>query len=304
MANQKYEFFLLFGEKLSISEPIEYEIDKAEMKGLLDSLCYQFPKYAITLKSISVNEYINNTLSDNETLSKYAPKIYKAGMKVSKLFSLLFEDTVFDIELSKVLENRKIQGQIIISIDPYDYLTMSVNSHDWRSCHSIEYGDYTTGGFSYMCDETTLIAYRDNGKLYNYNILGFKFVGNSKSWRQCIYVDKESCACIFSRQYPDDIAVVADTIRHSLEACLANYIHNKNAWVKCKSVYNGSYSEESDFNYHDVEEGFEFTFIRFSNLPNPDKYINFKVGSQVFCVYCGKKLKSSGSACCGCKSNT
>jgi len=298
-ANAKYEYFLLFGEKLHIEKNIEFDLDTMEMRSMIESLCYQFPKYALLLEKINTREFIDNSLSYDYGLSKYAPKHYHSGIKVSKFLSLLLEDEKFDLELSKVLQNRKVKGKMVISIDPYDYLTMSINSHNWRSCHNIADGEYPTGCFSYMCDEATLIAYRDNNKSYNYDYFGFKFKGNSKSWRQCIYFDKDSCAMIFGRQYPNDSNDITKNVRELIEDVVSKYLYNENKWVIKSNEIDGIYEDESNFHYSDVENDYDYKFARFKNLEDPSQ-IKFEVGSNVKCVHCGSFLDDSTEivSCC------
>lgn len=300
-ALSKYEYFLLFDNELSIEKEIQFEIDNIEMKSSIENLCYTFPKYAPVLSRINSNEFIENSIDGDEIFEKYADKKFKKGMKVSKFLSTYLEDNIFDIELSKVLQNRLIKGKVVISIDPYDYLTMSINSHQWRSCHRITDGEYATGGFSYMCDDSTLIAYRENGTEYKYNLYGFKFEGNSKSWRQCVYFDKSTCSIIFGRQYPNDIKEVSTEVRNILEEKVSTYTNNINLWSVTRNEHKGTYEKISNLNYHDVDSGFDYKFARFKNLYSTDDII-FKIGSEVKCVYCGKLLSENDSkVSCGCK---
>lgn len=298
-ANAKYEYFLLFNENLQIEKEVEFELDEMEMNAMVETLCYQFPKYALLLENMTSSEFVNNSLDHDHGLKKYIPKHFQHGMKVSKFLSILLEDEKFDIEISKILQNRKIKGKIVISIDPYDYLTMSLNAHQWISCHNLEDGCYATGAFSYMCDEATLIAYRDNNKTYSYNYFGFKYEGNSKSWRQCIYFDKSSCSMIFGRQYPNESTDISKGIRELLEEVVSKYVDNVNKWIVKTDDHDGKYKDLSDFHYSDINNDFPYKFARFKNLEDPDK-IKFEVGSKVKCVYCGTILHSSRErvSCC------
>jgi hypothetical protein len=132
-----------------------------------------------------------------------------------------------------------------------------------------------------MIDDCSMIAYRakDNEE-YNYHY--YKFKGNSKSWRQCVYLDTKTKIAIFSRQYPSSNNVLAGAIRELLEKQMSDYFDLENKW----NVYfnkHGGYNGGCSCVYHDVREGYEHKFIRHV-LSKREPELN--VGRNIKCLYC------------------
>lgn len=299
-ATAKYDFFIAFGEKLTLEEEIESEIDEAEMRGLVFELAAKFKKYSIAIDSFHPSEFIKNEMHDySERFRKFEPR-FQHGMKVSKFISMFFEDKELDIEVSKVLQNRHVKGKIVVSIDPYDYLTASLNKHSWRSCHSIENGEYGSGCVSYMIDPSTIIAYKHNGKEYSYNVNNFKWEGNSKSWRQLIYFDKGTSSFIGSKHYPGTNDQAAKVVRELIEKQISKYLGVENKWyVGGYDSHHISIKNIGDFHYSDVSSGYSTVkVVRHTDL-NTDseefKRIKIEVGVvELKCVSSGK-MYSYGS---------
>lgn len=303
-AYAKYEYYLLFGNQLSIEASVEQPMTKKEMISLLVDLKVKYPKYGPWIDMFDASDYVSNSIGYvSSSVFKYA-SYCSTGMKLSGFFSKLLNDKDFDLDLSKVLQNKFVKGFVTISIDPYDYLTSSINQHDWRSCHRITDGEWGTGSLSYLLDHATLVAYKHSGKQYDYDLFGFKFSGNSKSFRQCIYFDKSSCNMLFGRTYPsasraDDI--VCETVRELLFRQIENYFDlcEPQKWLERNNYMEGSYEDICELHYSDIENGYDFRWARLLNS-KPD-IAEFEVGFDVPCLLCGDDVTSSGpNGLCSC----
>lgn len=306
-AEAKYEFYLLMGRQLTMSQDIEVEVTTDEIKLQKKDLMTKFPKYAIYIDNMPWSYFKTNEMTGDYLPSccSYGDKYYTGkGMKLSKFFSQFFQDNDFDIEFSKVLQDKKISSTIHISIDPYDYLTSSINQHGWKSCHRITDGEWGTGSVSYMLDSTTLVSYRAKSEsMFDYNFWGFKFKGNSKQFRQLIYFDKSSCNILFGRQYPNGNKEVAKHIRYLLEDTVASYLGVSNEWKVYNENYDGEYKDLVKMHYSDIENGFAFKFARLSN--SKEGVANWLVGSEIPCLCgCGKMIEERGerAVCLSCQS--
>lgn len=246
-AENKYPYFVMFGEKLEITAPIELALDpkrdQAIIVGFFDDLKRKFPQYATTLALFSLNELFENTIKEVKSgLVDYAP--HTKGAKLSKFFSSLFNDESFDVELSKFIQSRKLSSTIHISINPMDYLTSAINKHGWHSCHNMFDGSYGGGNVGYMSDPGTLIAFLCSDREYTYSPSGVKedFVWNSKSWRQLIYGSPVENEFIFAREYPQNYNNndIANMVRSMLEDCASNFCEIPNVWVKKNNGARGS----------------------------------------------------------------
>lgn len=278
------------------------------MEFLKEDLCKRFPKYAIYIMGLKTSYFITNKIDTNQLPDyfKYGKKFFSGqGMKLSKFFSKFLQDNEFDIELSKILQNKEVTTTIYLSIDPYDYLTSSLNKHKWKSCHRITTGDWGTGSVSYMLDDATIVSYRAKRDTdYSYNYWGFKFKGNSKLYRQIIYFSKDNSSMLFSKQYPSENKHFSEAIRHFLESTVANYLSVDNEWTLYQNAYEGKYIDVSSLHYSDIKNDAEFVFSKLTNGNNTASLWEVGAKNTPCLKGCGGTVKESGESmlCCKCYS--
>lgn len=156
-AESKYEFYVMFGRKFKIEEDFEYEPTFNDYCSIIDDVKLQFPQFAFTLCRISNGQIINN-LVDYSVKDRLSPYIKcKEGQKISKVFSSLFNSNEFDMEYSKIFQNKKVVAKLVVSIDPLDYLFMSINKASWGSCYDIRCGCYSNAAYAHMIDSASIV---------------------------------------------------------------------------------------------------------------------------------------------------
>ena len=133
-----------------------------------------------------------------------ALKIAK-GTKLLKCFKYFIPDfercrAAQDIA-SRYIQDIKIKGYLYLSVDPLDYLTISENNNEWRSCHALD-GEYRAGNLNYMMDDTTLVAYLCDQKETKLRCMPEGMKWNSKKWRMLIHTNQFQSVVYYSRQYP------------------------------------------------------------------------------------------------------
>ena len=299
-AKAKQNFYLMFGKKLLLSKEIEIDMTETEVSGRVKDACYAFPQFAPLLLQFSNSEWLGNSISRHSSvLSEYCKDMYSNGTKVTKFLSQIAKSKELDDYLATKLSNRKVRDTIFISIDPYDYLTMSYNNHGWNSCHQLGSGSYSPGCASLMLDDYTLIGYKSSGKNSSYSDRNYKWEGNSKTWRQCIYLDPKTSSAIFSRQYPQEIPDVTKELRALLEEKLSSALGFENSWRSSTGAHHG-YQQGSSLPYHDVLNGREnHKMIRPKLLPDGEA-TTFIVGKDIYCIHCGLKTsRGNGNFLCG-----
>ncbi|MBP9037814.1 MAG: hypothetical protein KBG38_08615 [Candidatus Cloacimonas sp.] len=287
-AKAKYEFYLLFGKQLSLSKQIQTSIDIDTMRNKIRELQFAFPQYANLLGAFSPIEFIENKCDgSNSTLRRVYDK-YQGKAKLSKVLAGLITDKEFNDALAMLFSSTTIQAVMSLSIDPFDYLTISVNKYDWSTCQRI--GDinasYGTGAGSIMLDEATIVAFGHGGKDVMYHMNNMEFSGNSKFWRECMYIDKDSGNFVASREYPSQKELLAKEARTFLEDTIAEYMHVNNQWLvtpRGKVLY----TEGSQNLYHDVLNDFPFSVV---HLKDSDKQTCVTVGKDIFCLKCGEPI--------------
>ena len=77
-----------------------------------------------------------------------------------------------------------------MSIDPYDFLSISDNNHNWSSCHNLFDGEYRVGNLNYMADSVTMVGYYCSNDLFDEELEAFGNIKtwNSKKWRVLIHL--------------------------------------------------------------------------------------------------------------------
>lgn len=196
-AKAKYEYYILLGREFTYKKSVEVTMSDDEIRFAVNAVKNKYEGEKCTiLSTFSMNAWRKNRIEPVYHFDRTAE-----GMKVTKYLSRKFQDPQYDIDISTILQNMKKKGNIVVSIDPIDYLTMAVvdDSHKWFSCYNITPGrGWSCCPTSLMIDESSIVVYRDNGKTYDYDINGIKFSWNSKQVRLIVFVDKRTSSIIFT----------------------------------------------------------------------------------------------------------
>lgn len=292
-AKAKYRLYKLLGDKLKIEKDIEvepdyqyFELAKRELKGkfpLLQPIFDNFSTEAIQRDEIDTDNIFNEVFTD---------KRVSRGMSFTK-FIALYNCDELNVEVSKLYQNKGT-AHLTISIDPNDYLTVSINSSGWRSCHNFINGEWRNAGLSYMVDEVSMVAYKCNGEV-NYNINNQKFKWNSKNWRQMIYVSKENSATIFSRQYPNESDNIARAVREMYEDIACNYFNVENTWKVYSNVEAANIETDNEvLLYNDVNNGFGHKVVKNKFDKDIDKDIMVYLGGRPKSITCPDERLTEG----------
>lgn len=198
-ATSKYEYYQLLGNCFKASKQVDVKMSMDEIRRKIAGIARKYPsEKTLILSKISHEEWLANRISPDSLLTKDKKCV---GMKVSKYLSKKFQDAQFDIDISRIFQDMRKTGNIVISIDPIDYLTVSIvdSTHGWFSCYRITPGSgWANCGPAMMIDESSVIMYRDNGTIYDYDIEGIKFSWNSKQIRWIVLIDKNTSSVIFT----------------------------------------------------------------------------------------------------------
>lgn len=146
-------------------------------------------------------------------------KALKVLGKIAEAFDIAgFED--FRICHSQILNDKKVKGEIYLSIHPLDYMTMSDNACGWESCMSWTHdGGYRQGTVEMMNSPTVIVAYMKSDK-EDYTIDDITW--NNKKWRQLYVVDKDAIVAVKDYPYHNDYLnkFIIDWLRDLVKECL------------------------------------------------------------------------------------
>lgn len=202
----------------------------------------------------------------------------------------------FRLAHSLVLNQKRIQGRLCLSIHPLDFLTMSDNDCGWSSCMSWveDYGDYRLGTIEMMNSPCVVVAYVEAKN--NMFICG-EDEWNNKRWRQLFIVTREMI--LGNRQYPYNNDVLQGAaIKWLREMCQetvgwgpytseTHQIRN-DAWNTINGDMNVRFNLSCNYMYNDVYDS-RLAYIAPSRFEKGQTYdLNFS-GSAV-CTGCGMDI--------------
>lgn len=247
-AEEKQYLFEMFGEKLILEEPVNFE---GSIEGIsyfigkesgsdISSPLYIFRSNYYKFLSESANPYVcsqkyklmdlinESVLAENSvrhetfvviengikiTIEKGSKAIKVLG-KLAKIFNIEgFEE--FRIRHSQILNSAKLKGTLCLSIHPLDFMTMSDNDSNWSTCMAWrnDEGCHKQGTVEMMNSPYVVIAYVKSSK-------DMKMPGygswNNKKWRELFIVDDSIITEI--KPYP--------YIHHQLTELILNKLKN------------------------------------------------------------------------------
>lgn len=184
-------------------------------------------------------------------------------------------------QYADLVSELKRKLYFVISLNPLDYLTMSVGVN-WRSCHNIENGGWKGGCMSYMLDSTSIIT-------YVVNILDDKIHDIPKYYRQMYHYDND--LFIQNRLYPqgnDGATDLYEKFRGFVIEEFSDLIDVNNEW-ECKS---GVGSNVRSFGAHYRDYGSNFKCATFYPRARATKARNhvMDIGHNGVCIYCGREF--------------
>lgn len=159
------------------------------------------------LDILKIDDFFNNLTSREYYIDDIIiPKDYK----VVKAFKYFEQDEnilkLLQSEASRIIQENVITGTLCLSVHPLDYLSVSENPFNWRSCHALD-GDYRSGNLNYLVDENTVVCYLRSNKQSILPHFPETVLWNSKKWRVLLFFTDDANMVFAGRPYP----FVADT---------------------------------------------------------------------------------------------
>ena len=209
LANKAY-FRNLFRDKLIYEYPekVIFHLSEKERQERIQrfvdmiTLSYGYDELCDFIKEQKEGFFKNLTVSDYRTEDG---AIITKGTRFVKAFKYFIrnERSLTDIQnhASRLIQEDKIEGTLCLSIHPLDYLSLSENTHNWRSCHALD-GEYRAGNLSYMMDKSTVVCYlKTSDSCYLPNFPS-TVKWNSKKWRVLLYFSQDNNMIFAGKPYP------------------------------------------------------------------------------------------------------
>lgn len=144
-----------------------------------------------------------------------------------------------------IIQQNVVSGHLCLSVHPLDYLSLSENIHNWRSCHALD-GEYRAGNMNYMMDENTVVCYLRADKQAILPHFPEDVIWNSKKWRVLIYMADDETMFFLGRQYPFSSLKGIELIKNKLLPAVIPY----STWDKYHQpvsvdIVHDTYSQEN-----------------------------------------------------------
>ena len=205
----KRDIIEAFGGKLivEVPEPVTFHLD-------LKTRTTNFNSFVSDINTVFRNYPLVDFLNKNQggfydnivenTYEHDGIKVPK-GMKLVKAFKFFEKDervlTSLQNQASQIIQEDKIEGTLCFSVHPLDFLSVSENTYNWRSCHALD-GEFRAGNLSYMLDKTTIVCYLRGADGVNIPMFPYDIPWNSKKWRVLLYISENWDMIFASKQYP------------------------------------------------------------------------------------------------------
>ena len=263
---------------------------------------------------------------DEEENSELSSKsiFIPGGMKIGKALNQFFRDDPYTdidyliLEYSRLIQEDKITGRLCISVHPLDFLSISENTLNWRSCHALD-GEYRSGNLSYICDNVTFVTYLRSEEQVFLPRFPDDLKWNNKKWRALMFLDTDRKILWCGRHYPFFNYEIMNTVRNVLfkqnfinDSTFSDWRHSIIDSVQMIDspytvtpredyiFYDGNISRlrrwvsdgEKALNYNDLTRStcYKPWFLMYEETPYT--YLNtvpsMKVGAAVPCPACGK----------------
>lgn len=276
--------------------------------------------YIKYLPAIAIGNKYCFKFNDQEMTIKSGQKIIKTIQKVLNFYGYdmsngLFEE--FRNKVSNITTSSNIKSNLVLSIHPIDYMTMSDNNCGWSSCMSWKNnGMYSDGTIEMMNSNMIIVAYleSDNPFVVNNHIIP------NKSWRTLLYVHKN--ILVAGKSYPYHNSELDKKVLEELYKLV-----NKNLkWdykykeQEYKDLYSYLPNEEDQINnlwvskkqivivtghamYNDLLEDKDSVYFCYRNIPKRGMVLN--ASGKNTCLICGLQHygTTSEKICNSCKEN-
>jgi hypothetical protein len=217
-------------------------------------------------------------------------KVTRVLGKIAKAYNLPgFER--FRIIHSQVLNQKKLKGNLCLSIHPLDFMTMSDNASGWSSCMSWEdKGCYRMGTVEMMNSPMVLCAYLKGSTEMD---LPGQNTWNNKKWRELYIVTPEIITNVKSYPYFNENLsreVLAWVKELAVEANIGDYTENAQKyrafeWQYNKELNTNFYVDPYTYQMYNDFDHNHFCYL--SKTLGFDRNLRFCYSGPTECMHCG-----------------
>lgn len=179
-------------------------------------------------------------------------------------------------EYSRFFNQKKIKGNLCLSVHPLDCFSVSNNNCGWRSCFNVEDGEYKISTTGLLTAKDTMIAYlKSEGDIEVNN--GDVRLSN-KRWRAYVTFAEDQKYIHVGRQYPYTNPKLADEIVKFVSELTNKTYRLANDEEKKKF--------KTDVSSQFYDDGIHTVYIQ-DDMECPEETVYFKTSGDLVCMECG-----------------
>ena len=231
-------------------------------------------------------------------------KIMRAIRKVLEYYNFPYMESFnkWRDDISVINTDKEIDAELVLSINPVDFITMSDNKSGWTSCMSwIDCGAYSTGTIEMLNSNVAIVAYLRSPQSFTYNDIEI----SNKSWRTLVFIHKD--LVLVGKHYPYQSEALAKIILTKIQEIVQKnlkwkYQYKNQLYRDMIYSYNNEYIREyfqripdghkiyiyMNTMYHDIIEDHGTDYWCCRNHVDKNLYLN--LSGPATCMCCGKPI--------------
>ena len=231
-------------------------------------------------------------------------KIMRAIRKVLEYYSFPYMDSFnkWRDDISVINTDKEIDAELVLSINPIDFITMSDNKSGWTSCMSwIDDGAYSTGTIEMLNSNVAIVAYLRNPQSFMYNNLEIP----NKSWRTLAFIHKD--IILIGKHYPYQSEVLTKIVLDKIQKMVREnigwkYQYRNQCYYDMLNSYDNVYIREyfqrmelghriytyMNVMYNDIIEDHYIDYWCCRNYVKKNLYLN--LSGPATCMCCGMPI--------------
>ena len=237
-------------------------------------------------------------------------KIMRAIRKVLEYYHFPKMETFYQWrdDVSVINTDKEINAELVLSINPVDFITMSDNKSGWTSCMSwIDNGAYSTGTLEMLNSNVAVVAYLRNSQPFTYNGIEIP----NKSWRALIFVHKD--ILLVGKHYPYQSETLAKIVLDKMQNIVKDnlnwkYKYHNQLYQDMIYSYDNRFIREdferrktghkiytyTNIMYHDILEDHDTDYWCCRNKVEKNLYLS--LSGPITCICCGKNITKEEKA--------
>lgn len=321
----KKRFFKMFDNQLIVNcGEVQFQLDQETKDSRFWSFINSFfSQYGNLCHPDFLNflETQQDGFFDNKIVYNYytpTGDLLPCGMKLLKATKYFVEDSaivdIFQTGASMVIQETCLTGELCFSIHPLDYLSVSENQHNWRSCHALD-GEYRSGNLNYMVDSSTIVCYVKSKEDTILPRFPEDVPWNNKKWRVLLFLSDDGYSMMAGRQYPffnrEALDLLLEKMQYNLNGFgkdwfswhddkiqTFNYENKETAYMKTtfvpiqRGIYDIYKLIENGPNTHHFNDLLSSScyspYYVSRDLPYVSRDPHFSIGAEAPCILCGE----------------